>query len=137
MARRRIVLDTNVLVQGIAYPESIPGRILRAWKEGAVSLVLSRFILDEMTRMLARLKRVALTAAEIEDLADSFHFMAEIAEPVATGEEALRDHADEPVLGPLVAGKADYLVTEDKNLLALTGRWPILTRAEFWLRHGG
>jgi uncharacterized protein len=137
MARLRIVLDTNVLVQGIAYPESIPGRILRAWKEGAVSLVLSRFILDGMTRMLARLKRVALTAAEIEDLADSFLFMAEIVEPVETGEAALRDRADEAVLGTLLAAKADYLITGDKDLLALAGRYPIVTPAKFWERHGG
>ncbi|HTX75561.1 MAG TPA: putative toxin-antitoxin system toxin component, PIN family [Terracidiphilus sp.] len=136
MARLRIVLDTNVLVSGIAYPESIPGRILRAWHEGAVSLVLSRYILDEMVRVLPRLKRVKLTAVEIQDLADSFLFMAEVVEPVAPGEEALRDRADEPVLGTLLAAKADYLITGDKDLLALAGRCPILTPAGFWERHG-
>jgi len=36
-----------------------------------------------------------------------------------------------------VAAKADYLITGDKDLLALGGRYPILTPAEFWERHGG
>lgn len=136
MARLRIVLDTNVLVSGIAYPESIPGRILRAWHEGAVTLVLSRYILDEMKRVLPRLKRISLTAAEIEDLGDSFLFMVEIVEPAATGEQALRDRSDAPVLGTLIAAKADYLITGDKDLLALAGRHPIVTPAAFWERHG-
>lgn len=137
MARLRVVLDTNVLVSGIAYPESIPGWIVRAWQEGALTLVLSRYILDEMKRVLPRLKRVRLTATEIEDLADSFLFMAEVVEPMATGEETLRDRSDEPVLGTLLAAKADYLITGDKDLLALAGRYPVLTPAGFWERHGG
>lgn len=137
MARLRIVLDTNVLVSGIAYPESVPGRILRAWQEGAVALALPRFILDEFARVLPRLKRVALSAAEIQDLADSFLFMAEMVEPVETGEAALRDRGDEPVLGTLLAAKADYLITGDKDLLGLADRYPILTPAGFWERHGG
>ena len=28
----RVVLDTNVLLSGIAYPSSIPGKILTAWR---------------------------------------------------------------------------------------------------------
>ena len=35
MARLRVVLDTNVLVSGLAYPDSIPGRIVGAWKMAA------------------------------------------------------------------------------------------------------
>lgn len=42
----RIVLDTNVLVSGI-YFAGLPSRILRHWKEGDVSLVVSPAIFDE------------------------------------------------------------------------------------------
>jgi putative PIN family toxin of toxin-antitoxin system len=137
VARLRVVLDTNVLVSGLAYPESLPGRIVSAWKQGALTVVLSRYILDEMVRVLPRLKRVKLSAAEIRDLADSFMFMAEIVEPSGKLEKALRDRADAPVLQALQAAKADYLITGDKDLLALTGRYPIVTPAAFWERHGG
>lgn len=51
MAGLRIVLDTNVLVSGLAYPGSIPGRIVAAWRQGGFELVLSRHILDEMVRV--------------------------------------------------------------------------------------
>ena len=137
MARLRVVLDTNVLVSGLAYPESLPGRIVSAWKQGALTVVLSRYILDEMVRVLPRLKRVKLSAAEIRDLADSFMFMAEIVEPSGKLEKALRDRADAPVLQTLQAAQADYLITGDKDLLALAGRYPIVTPAAFWERHGG
>lgn len=132
----RVVLDTNVLVSGLAYPESIPGRILNAWREGSVEVVLSRYILDEMVRVLPRLGRIRLTPAEIRDLADSFLFLAEIVEPIAVPEAGLRDPADQPVLGTLRAAQADYLVTGDKDLLALGEQYPIVTPAAFWERHG-
>jgi len=136
MASLRVVLDTNVLVSALAYPGSIPGRILNAWREGEVDLVLSRFILDEMVRVLPRLPRIKLTPAEIRDLADSFLFLAEIVEPSSELEVALRDSADQLVLGTLRAAQADYLVTGDKDLLALGERYPIVTPAIFWERHG-
>jgi putative PIN family toxin of toxin-antitoxin system len=137
MARLRVVLDTNILVSGLAYPESVPGRILCAWQQGALNVVLSRYILDEMVRVLPRLTRIKLSPMEIRDLADSFMFMAEIVEPGGKVEKALRDKADLPVLQTLQAAKADYLITGDKDLLALAGRYPIVTPADFWERHGG
>jgi predicted nucleic acid-binding protein len=91
MAGMRVVLDTNVLVSGLAYPASLPGRILTVWQRGGLDVVLSKYILDEMARVLPRLKRIKLSATEIRDLADSFLFMAEIVEPSRELEEALRD----------------------------------------------
>jgi uncharacterized protein len=137
MAQIRAVLDTNVLVSGLAYPGSIPGRILSTWRQGGLSVVLSRYILDEMVAVLPRLSRIRLSADEIRDLADSFLFMAEIVEPGAASDETLRDKADAPVLATLLAAGADYLITGDKDLLALAGRYPIVTPAAFWERHGG
>ena len=136
MARLRVVLDTNVLVSGLAYPAGVPGRILGAWKQGGLDVVLSRYILDEMVRVLPKLSRNKRSSAEIRDLADSFLFMAEIVEPSRELEEALRDNADQPVLGTLLAAHADYLITGDKDLLALAGRYSIVTPAAFWERHG-
>jgi predicted nucleic acid-binding protein len=36
----------------------------------------------------------------------------------------------------LIASGAAYLITGDKDLLALAHKYPVLTPAEFWLRHG-
>lgn len=136
MAGLRVVLDTNVLVSGLAYPGSVPGRIVTAWRQGGLEVVLSRFILDELVRVLPRLPRVRMAPNEIRDLADSFMFLADVVEPDGEQDEKLRDAADQPVLLTLVAAKADYLITGDKDLLALANRYPIVTPAEFWGRHG-
>jgi putative PIN family toxin of toxin-antitoxin system len=101
MAGLRVVLDTNVLVSGLAYPGSVPGRILNAWQQGGLDVVLSKYILDEMVRVLPRLSRIQLSPAEVRDLADSFLFMAEIVEPSRELEEALRDKGDRAALGTL------------------------------------
>jgi putative PIN family toxin of toxin-antitoxin system len=133
----RVVLDTNVLVSGLAYPTSVPGRIVGRWRQGGLDVVLSRYILDEMVRVLPRLPRIALSPAEIRDLADSFLFLADIVESGPEQDATLRDQADQPVLGTLRASKADYLITGDKDLLVLADRYAIVTPAEFWERHGG
>lgn len=137
MPRLRVVLDTNVLVSGLAYPVSVPGRIVTAWRQCGLEVVLSRFILDEMLRVLPRLPRIQMTPAEIRDLADSFLFLAEVIEPRGAPDADLRDPADQPVLLTLTAAKADYLITGDKDLLALAKRFPIVTPVHFWTRHGG
>lgn len=132
----RVVLDTNVLVSGLAYPGSVPGRIVEVWRQGALDVVLSRYILDEMARVLPRLPRVHLSLSEIRDLADSFMFLADVVEPDRVQDPDLRDAADQQVLGTLLASRADYLITGDKDLLALAEKYRIVTPAVFWARHG-
>lgn len=142
MPTLRVVLDTHVLLPGIAYPASVPGRLLGAWRHGALDVVLSAFILDELRRVLPRLAhRHGLSAAEIEDLVDILSIQAEVIEPAPGADPALTDLNDEPVLGTLIAAlqqsHADALVTGDKALLALADRYPIRTPTEFWAAHGG
>jgi putative PIN family toxin of toxin-antitoxin system len=85
--------------------------------------------------------RHGLSAAEIDDLVDALSIQAEIIEPRPAEEPRLRDAADERVLDTLLtalnASNADYLITGDKDLLAVAGRYPILTPAQFWSLHGG
>jgi uncharacterized protein len=132
----RVVLDTNVLVSGVAYPASIPGRIVSTWRQGGLDVVLSRYILDETLRVLPRFPQLRMNSGKLRDLVDSFMFLADIVEPDTYEEPALRDANDQKVLGTLVAAKADYLITGDKDLLALAEKYPIVTPAAFWARHG-
>ena len=136
MSGLRVVLDTNVLVSGLAYPGSVPGRIVGIWRQGGLDVVLSRYILDEMVRVLPRLSRIHLSSSDIRDLADSLMFLADIVEPDAEQDSSLRDPADQQVLATLRASKADYLITGDKDLLALADKYPIVTPSTFWARHG-
>lgn len=142
MATLRVVLDTNVLLSGIAYRASVPGKILAAWRHGSVEVLLSTYILEELRRVLPRLAhRHGLTLAEIDDLVDALSIQAEAIEPLPGAEPDLRDVDDQPVLGTLLAALktagVDYLITGDKDLLALADRYPIATPAKFWAAHAG
>jgi putative PIN family toxin of toxin-antitoxin system len=136
MAGLRVVLDTNVLVSGLVYPGSVPGHIVTLWLHGGLDVVLSRYILDETARVLPRLSRIQLSDNEIRDLIDSLMFLADVIEPDAQRDADLRDVADQQVLATLRASQADYLITGDRDLLALQETYPIVTPAIFWARHG-
>ena len=137
MPNLRVVLDTNVLVSGLAYPASVPGHIVGAWRQGALDVVLSRYILDELARVLPRLNhRLKWQPEDFADLIDILAIEADVVEPQTLEASAARDAADVPVLGTLIAAKADYLITGDGDLLALAERHPIVTPAEFWKKHG-
>jgi putative PIN family toxin of toxin-antitoxin system len=138
----RAVLDTNVLLSGIAYPASAPGKLIAAWRHGALDVVLSPYILEELRRVLPKLAhRHGLGTEEIEDLIDALAIQAELVEPEIIDDPELADAKDQPVLGTLIAAlrlsQAETLITGDKALLALSDRYPIRTPAQFWAMHGG
>lgn len=137
MPTLRVVLDTNVLVSGTGYPASVPGRILGAWRRGAIEVVLSHYILEELARVLPRLNhRLRWRPAEFADYIDMLAVQVALVEPEPLEGDAARDAKDVPVLGTLLAAKADYLITGDDDLLALAAQYSIVTPAEFWKKHG-
>jgi len=136
MPALRVVLDTNVLISGVTYPKGVPGRIVGLFRQGGLSVVLSRYILDEMVRVLPRMSQNPLNTEQIRDLAESFLSEGSMVEPDVSPDPNLRDDADQKVLGTLRASGADYLITGDKDLLALAGEYPIVTPAAFWEKHG-
>jgi putative PIN family toxin of toxin-antitoxin system len=132
VATLRVVLDTNVLLSGIAYPASVPGKILAAWRHGSVDVLLSAYILDELRRVLPRLAhRHGLTSAEIDDLVDALSIQAEVIEPLPdlVAHESLPRFgcADEAPGGdrsalvrdrshPLWSGRDDHALRSDQHL---------------------
>lgn len=105
-------------------------------------MLLSTCILDELRRVLPKLAhRHGLSSAEIDDLVDVLSIQAEVIEPIEANAPDLGDAKDQSVLGTLLmamkTGGADYLVTGDKDLLALAPSHPIITPADFWAAHGG
>lgn len=108
MPTLRVVLDTNVLLSGIAYPASVPGKVLAAWRHGSLQVLLSPHILDELRRVLPRLvHRHGLNDQEIDDLVDMLSILAEVVEPSPVTDATLRDADDLPVLGTLLSSGAD------------------------------
>jgi putative PIN family toxin of toxin-antitoxin system len=138
----RVVLDTNVLLSGLSYPASVPGRIVAAWRSGALEVVLSDYIPNELRRVLPRLQsRHGLSQAEMDDLVDCLSFEAEIVEPEPTLDPRLTDPWDQAVLGTWRAAHAQAstlaLITGDKALWALADTYPVYSPSTFWQKHGG
>lgn len=141
MAALRVVLDTNVLLSGIAYPASIPGKILTSWHHGSIEVLLSDYILEELRRVLPRLvHRHGLSEPEMNDLIDILAIQAEIVQPLSSLDPALRDVGDQPILNTLIEAlkisSASYLITGDKDLIALSPQYRIVTPSDFWRIHG-
>lgn len=128
----RVALDTNVLVAAIGF-----GGICRAIVDVCVDahvLVLSEHILAEVhTHLRGKLNHTLVMADHHVAL---LREAAEIVTPVAVPHDACRDPDDLPILGALLGGQADCLVSGDRDLLAVgeyNGR-PILSPREFWER---
>ncbi len=138
MPTLRVVLDTNVLASGIGFPNSIPGRIVGAWGQGSIKVVLSHHILGELARILPRFDyKLRWTPSKYANLIDILTLRAELVEPEDLAPKAVRDPRDIPVLGTLLASKSDYLITGDNDLLSLSAQYAtIISPADFWRKHG-
>lgn len=130
--------NTGVLLSGIAYPASGPGKILAAWRHGSVDVLLSSDILDESRRVLARMAhRHGLASVAINDLVDALAMQVEVIELLPGQEPDLRDFDGQSVLGTLLAAVkksgANYLITGEKGLLAI---WLNASRSSLRRRSG-
>ena len=130
----RVVIDTNVVLSGLIKPDSVPGRVVRAWRDGSFQFVLFEFLVEEIAVTLARPKIQALVpwpAEQINRFVLELRAFCEVVEPADLDFKYPRDPDDIPVLATLIASAADVLVTGDRDLLALRQQYSIETPAEF------
>ena len=130
----KLVLDTNVLLSGLIFPNGAPGRVVAAWRQARFDLVMSVPQLAEIGRALAypKIQRVlGWDDRRIEQFIRQLYVRAQIVELAGTSVEVPADPDDAPILATLVAAKADVLITGDGDLLALRDRYAIQTPAEF------
>jgi len=114
----RAVLDTNIIVSALAFPGRSQERILRRATEFDFEIVISDHLFDELANTLAKPILAALLHNPPSDFYDALMraprvWIAYDASGAATHPE------DDLVLATAVSGKADYLVTGDKQLLKL------------------
>lgn len=130
----KVVIDTNILLSGLMLPNSIPGKIMQAWRENRFELVLSQFQLDEIGRVLAYpkiQKRLQWDEAEITQFLQQLFLRSIYLGNIATVAEVPADANDNLILSAYIIGKAQYLVTGDKGIQALSEYYSILTAKEF------
>jgi putative PIN family toxin of toxin-antitoxin system len=129
----RAVLDANVFLAGV-FTRGVCERMLDiCWDRApAIVVVCSEHILGEFVENAVT--KFGVSAEEITEVADKLRHRVEFIEPSQVPIDACRDRDDLPVLGTAMAGKADYLVTGDGDLLMLKSFHgiPILSPREFY-----
>ncbi len=111
----RVVLDTNVLVSGLLYG-GLPKRVLRLALEGRFVAVTSRALQAELLRIFVR--KFGLSQSEAAEAMASIRESFAWARP-RTVLNLCRDAADNRVLECAVYGRAEVIVTGDRDLLSM------------------
>ncbi|MBI4130335.1 putative toxin-antitoxin system toxin component, PIN family [Candidatus Roizmanbacteria bacterium] len=139
MKKPKAVVDTNLLVNGIIVPKGNPYFLLEAWRKGLFTLVTSQQQLDKLEEVLTRpkiYKTYHLLPKDISIIIQLINQKAVIVLPSKTSPVLVRDSKDTFVIQTALAGKADYIVSGDKDLLVLNNDAKltplfILTASEF------
>lgn len=128
----KVVLDTNVLVSALLFTGPV-NRLVSLWQEGRFVPLVSKDILVEYLRVLAY-PRFELTAEEIRFLIEEVVLPFAVTVKTSPGRAIVRrDPADDKFLHAAAAGRARFIVSGDRHLLA-TGAYRgarIVTAREF------
>ena len=110
----KAVFDSNILIAALVFPGRQAEKAVLRIVEGRDHLILSKPIIDEVLGVLAR-----KFARDAEELARTALLLADLAEIVRPTRRIamLRDNADNRILECAVTGRADMIVTGDRELL--------------------
>src|SRR5206468_11319330 len=113
----RVVLYTYVLVSALLFTGTA-SEILPLWQKGVITILLSRDVLEEYLRVLSYPK-FQLTEAEIKALIEEelLPFVMVI-KPKRRLSVVKRDPSDNKFLECALAGKAQVIVSGDKDLIS-------------------
>lgn len=112
----KVVFDTNILVSAVVFPGGRAESALLRIIEERDQLIVSKPILDELLGVLARkfsreAEELARVAVLVSDLSITVRPRGRI--------RVVKDDPDNRVLECALAGRADLIVTGDRELLAL------------------
>ena len=114
----KVVLDTNVFVSGVFFG-GIPGRVLEAWRDGKVEVILSREIVEEYVRVGEELAD-RFTGVDLSAALELLTVSATLVTAPPLPERASRDPDDDKFLACALAAGADCVVSGDRDLLDLS-----------------
>jgi putative PIN family toxin of toxin-antitoxin system len=130
----RVVLDTNVVLSALVFGGGAAGQVRRTWQQGAILPLASTATVQELVRVLAYPKFRLSQPDQDELLADYLPYTETVRIPQPPPKvPACRDVLDEPFMHLSVVGKAQVLVSGDRDLLAIAAEFerasgcPILT----------
>ena len=137
----RAVIDTNVFVSGLISPYGVPGKILKAWENKKITILVNRSILKEIQGVLTRpgiRKYHRLNDRQIHQYCEKIGQFSTLVQESRKPPAIPIDPDDLMLIDCAIAGKAEFLVTGDKELLKLgtLGTLTILSPAEFISKSG-
>lgn len=115
----RVILDTNVFVSAVFFG-GVPGRILRAWRDGELQLFLSWEILEEYVEVLRRLEK-QYPPIKAEPIMELLLAGSKIISAPPLSGPVSSDPDDDKFIACAIAAKADVVISGDKHLLAADG----------------
>lgn len=129
----KCVIDTNLAVSSLISPGGPPASVLEAWREGKLEWVSCIEQIDEifvtltLPRICAKV-RGGLPVAKllIQEIEKSVALQA-LALPIP---EICRDPRDDYLFALFDQGHVDWIISGDKDVVVLNGRYPILTPRE-------
>ena len=113
----KVVLDTNVFISGIFWTGESHNAIL-AWKEGKFDLVTSPQTVSELVKILSDFK-IRLPHDMIKEWSDLIVRNSIVVEPKEKISAVKDDPTDDIFIEAAVAGSADFIVSQDKEVLKL------------------
>ena len=115
----RAILDANILLSALLSPLGSPAKILEAWEKKLFTLVACEELVSELRDVAGRpFFRAKLRADVAEVLAISIQDLSFYCKDLPSGALA-PDPKDSYLLALAEAGQAEFLVTGNKELLAL------------------
>ena len=127
----RIMCDTNVLISGLLFPNSTPGKVIRVVAEQE-QLVLATYIIEELYRVFQ--KKFPDKEKNLDRYIErgEFELFVTPRDLQHVTIPSIRDANDEPVLASAVLADVGILITGDKDFAAIEiGRPTIMTPASF------
>ena len=126
----RVVFDSNIYISALAISGSTAEKAIIRILEGTDTLLISKPILDEVLSTLAR--KFSRDPEALSQVAVTLTDMAELVKPQNTI-RVLKDGPDNRILECANAGRADLVVTGDKEMLRLKqyGRTRIVSLREY------
>ena len=126
----KMFLDTNVLVAAFA-TRGLCADVMRVVL-AEHQLITGDVVLSELGKALRR--RIKLPAAAVDDIVALLREQEVVPKPPRPSDLPIRDPDDRWILASALAGRADVLVTGDRDLLDIEAKAPlrVLNARAFW-----
>lgn len=113
----KLVFDTNIYISAFVIPRSKAEKALLKVMEGKDVLLISKDIINETLTVLST--KFYRDKEALSHLAVYLSEIAQIVEPVEAKLAILKDEPDNRIVECAVSGKADAIITGDKEMLKL------------------